>query len=124
MSVTFTSGATVVTLPEPQMPGDSGEGDPRQAVGFSGGGVPKVATLGDPDSIFELEFRRVSDAQWVALLSFIKTTVNYSATAFTYTDPFTTAHANMRYLTGIRSWKQRRGTTWSGTLVLRKDLGV
>lgn len=124
MGITFTSGVTTVNLPNPQLPRDSGEGDPRQAVGFSGGGVPKVATLGDPDEIYELELERLTNTQWTTLLSFIKTTINYSATAFTYTDPFSTAHANMRYLTGIRSFKQSKGQRWAGTLVLRKDLGV
>ena len=120
--ITLTYDVTTVNLKDPLAP-HWPEEPPRQRKTVSGGGVVRVAQVGDPDVVIQMQFRNVSDAQGTALLSFLKTTVNYSEKAFTYTDPFSTAYANMRYDSGIETWKKIRGG-WQGSLVLRKDLGL
>jgi hypothetical protein len=101
------------------------EEPPRQRTWVSGGGVMRVATLGDPDLVLKMSFRDVSDAQWQAMRTFIQDTINYAAESFSYVDPLGTLYTGMRYVSGIETWRwQRRAARWHGSLTIRQDLGV
>ena len=119
----FMLGSDVVDFRDPII--DYGpEEPPRQRTWVSGGGVVRVATLGDPDLVFRMTFRHVPNTQWVAMRAFIQNVINYSAEDFVYTDPFGTSYFGMRYVSGIETWRQRVGQRWHGSLVIRQDMGV
>lgn len=120
--ITFARGEDSVEFRDPVV--DYGpEEPPRQRVWMSGGGVMRVAILGDPDVVFKMDFKEVPNAMWESMREFIQDVIEYSAQTFTYTDTFGAEHTGMRYVSGIETWRQRRGQRWHGSLVIRKDLG-
>ena len=68
-----------------------------------------------------LHFRNLTNADWVLLRDFVQDTVQFAKTLFTYTDPFGTAHTNMRYLGGIEAFVAGPGRRWSGDLRIALD---
>jgi len=123
MSITLAKDAVTATLPDPLSPYGS-EAEPRQVTRISGGGVPRVSETGDPDLVFRLRFKSVTNSQASDLVDFIEDTIDYAANTFTFTDTFSTAFSNMRYVSGRSTWKRGRGGKWAGELVIRQDLGV
>ena len=121
--VYFTKGSTIVTLKDPTWP-EGPEIVPRQVVARSGGGAIKVAVVGDPDTIVVLEFRNIPTSQYDALKAFLENTVSFSGHTFSFRDYADLTTNHMRYVRGIRTWKRRRGSWYSGRLELRKDLSV
>lgn len=120
----FTRGEVSVTFRDP-LKRSRPQGPPRQAVGFSGGGVMKVVETGDPDEIMTLVLDRLDADDGEDLRDFIRDTIRYHAYTFSYTDPFAVTHTNMRYDSGYDTFDQGGpGGRWSATLVIRKDLGA
>ena len=96
----------------------------RQKIGYAKGGTPKVADWGDDDQVLVLHWVRLNQTDHDALSTFIRTTINWAETSFTFTDPFSVAHTTMRCVS--KSWNFRlmpRGhELYEGSLTIRKDL--
>ena len=112
-----------VTIKAPSYPYSYGYRN-RQQIGYAEGGSLKVADWGDDDQVLELFWVRLSQTHHDNLSTFIRTTVNWAETSFTFTDPFSIAHTTMRCISP--SWNFRlmpRGyQLYEGSLLLRKDL--
>lgn len=120
-SCSFTYSATTKTIRSPRFPENNPE-LPRQTIGKSGGGAHWVYTWAGAGKQVRLKFARLTPTEKADLESFIVTTVNYSATAFTYTDPGATAHTNMRFV-DFGGWFQREAgaASWSIDLILERE---
>jgi len=123
MSVFFTRSTTELKLDNPTQP-EGAEPSPRQVVGYSIGGGIKVARTGEDDIMVRLNFVRMTQAEYNNLSSFIKSTITYTAYTFQYQDWNQATLNNMRYISGFDTFKSARGGYWSGTLVLKEDLGI
>lgn len=121
MSCQFTLGATTKTIRSPQLPESVAE-PPRQTIGTSGGGKHWVYTRGSAAKRIHLLFARLTGTEKSDLESFIKTTVNYSEKTFTYTDPNSVAHTDMRFVDFGNMFERDGGVTnWRITLTLERD---
>lgn len=121
--ITLARGETSVQLPDPKMP-HAAEEPPRQRYTKSRGGVIRAYEFGDDDYVVKLSFRDVANSAFTDLKSFIQTTLQRHFLTCTYTDTFSTEHTDMRYMGGLETWKQVRGTRWQGELEFHKDLGA
>ena len=123
MTIKFDTGAASITIEAPKWPYVPGEDQPIR-VGTTMGGSMKIADMGDGTDFEdpELPFRNQSDANFTTMRDFIQDTLGHAKTKFTYTDPFGTLHTNMRYLSGLREFRQMEGK-WNGVIYLRKDKG-
>lgn len=127
MSVTFAISSDTVVIPNPAFPEIIAE-PPRQQFGASGGGSHRIYQRGDSGKVIPLLFRRLTDADKSAFLTWIQTHANYMANAFSYTDPHAVVHTNMRFNAGS-DWGamfQKDNTTlrWSISLVAERDEGL
>jgi hypothetical protein len=129
-TITLTQTAspnTAITINAPAYPEMRGESYPMIYGRTMGGGI-KVADLGPGTATVyrnpSLAFDRLSNTQYESLRNFIKTTVQYSKTSFTYTDPFSTSHTNMHYTGGLEGFRSSVGNFWSGTITLAKDMNA
>ena len=124
-TITFDDGTNpAVQVRTHQWPQPLGDAYPV-VVGRTMGGGFKTADLGDGTQRFDatLEFREYPDADAQDLFTFFRTTVNRSETSFTYTDPDGTDFTNMRYVSGLETWRKVDGK-WFGQLVLSKDMSL
>jgi len=100
MSVTLTSGSTVVTLPTPDYPEDPGDALRQTVMRAMGGRIVSVTqsngVIRDP----VLHFTDLSETDYNNLASFINNTVVGATTSFTYTDWDSTSYT-VRYVSGI-----------------------
>ena len=118
---------TTITINAPAYPEMSGESYPMIYGRTMGGGI-KVADLGPGTATVyrnpSLAFDRLSNTQYESLRNFIKTTVQYSKTSFTYRDPFGTNHTHMHYTGGLEGFRSSVGNFWSGTITLAEDMSA
>lgn len=121
-TITLDTGAASITIQAPRYPETPGETYPT-LLGRTTGGGHKVADLGDGTEWEEpvLVFDQMSNADYVALRDFIQDDCTWMTTVFTYTDAFSTAHTNMRYVSGLPQFGSSKGNRWSGQIVLSKD---
>ena len=97
-----------------------------QVVGRTMGGGFKVADLGDGSTIWKnprLHFAYQSDSDYTSLKGFIESTVDFASVPFTYTDPYSTDHTNMRYVRGLKEFRRIKGV-WHGTIELALDASL
>jgi hypothetical protein len=121
---TFAKGATSITLRSPAYP-EPGGYEPRQLVGRTWGGVFKIADLGAAAAErheLELIFTDLTRTEWNNLRGFIVTTCGWATSGFTYTDPWATAHANMRYVGGLEAARSSKGDRWAVTIRIGRDM--
>ena len=116
---------TTITINAPAYPEMRGESYPM-IYGRTMGGGSNVADHGPATATVyrnpSLAFDRLSNTQYESLRNFIKTTVQYSKTSFTYRDPFGTNHTHMHYTGGLEGFRSSVGNFWSGTITLAKDM--
>lgn len=129
-TITLTQTAspnTAITINGPQYPEMRGESYPMVYGRTMGGGI-KIADLGPGTAtVFQnptLTFDRLSNTHYESLRNFIRNTVQYSKTSFTYADPFATNHTNMHYTGGLEAFQSSVGNHWSGTITLAKDMSA
>lgn len=128
-NVTFSRGATLVTIAPPRFPDEPGRTYP-QVVGETAGGGIFVADLGDgstTQSARTLRFRRLSPAHFAALQSFVEQTAHWSYYAITYVDPVGITYTGVRYLGGLEGAQLNRGGSsglYDVDLLLKQDLTV
>lgn len=119
---TFARGATSITIRSPLYPDMAGD-EPQQLIGRTWGGRFIICSLGaTAKHALELQFADLTRTEWNSLRDFIITTCSWTTNAFTYTDPWTTAHANMRYVGGIGEAKASKGDRWAVTLRISRDM--
>ena len=114
-----------ITVQAPKYPNEPGREYP-QVIGRTMGGGFKIADMGDGSTIWKnpkLQFRFMSAADYAALRAFIEVDVDFASVPFTYTDPYATANANMRYIKGLKEFRQIRGV-WHGTIELALDTSL
>ena len=118
---------TTITINAPAYPEMRGESYPMIYGRTMGGGI-KVADLGPGTATVyrnpSLAFDRLSNTQYESLRNFIKTTVQYSKTSFTYRDPFGTNHTHMHYTGGLEGFRSSVGNFWSVTITLAEDMSA
>ena len=121
-TIKLDTGAASITIDAPRHPEIPGESYPM-IVGRTVGGGHKVADLGDGTEWEEvtLTFDRMVNADYEALRDFIQDDATWSTTVFTYTDAFSGAHTNMRYLSGLPQFRSSKNHRWSGAIVISKD---
>jgi hypothetical protein len=124
--VTFNDGVNPsVTVKGAYYPKQPGISYPMPIAYTMGGGL-KTFDPGDGTDWNQpvVHFRNMSNTHYSNLETFFKTTVNWSETSFTYTDPNGTVHTNMHYVGGLESFRSSRGDRWAGTIRLHKDITV
>jgi hypothetical protein len=113
-----------ITVQAPRYPEEPGRDYP-QIVGLTSSGSHIVADLGDGSTVhldMVLHFRNFPDADMTTLRTFIETTVDWAKTLFTYTDPHSVAHTNMRYMGGLPENRATLGDFWNFDMRLSKDM--
>lgn len=125
MAITLNPGAGSITIESPSYPYQPGDNYPL-VVGKTFGGGHKVADLGSGTDWqrFVLRFDDMGQTDYNSLRTFLLTTVNWSQTVFTYTDPFSVAHTNVRYISGFEGFQLNDYQRWQGTLILEKDMSL
>ena len=124
-TVTFTDGASPITIKAPSYPEEEGR-TYTHLVGRTMGGGVKVADMGD-GTVHEnpiLHFRDMTNAHYINAKTFFEATVDFSKTALTYTDPHSAAHTNMHYLGGLERARSKRGNRGDFDIKLTKDLSA
>ena len=122
-TITFVYGATTVTLPSPA-PGYQVKQARAQAIGQTAAGADYVYDKGYSTYELQLTIPHMSDTQKDALDSFFKTTVIGGVNAFTYTDHFSTAHSNCRFLDPQLQFRKERSGRYTVALRLRVTSAV
>lgn len=99
---------------------------PRQSLGRSLGGAHFVFIRSDQDAKrLVLKFRRMSQTEKNNFTTFIQDHVNYMERTFTYTDPHSVAHTNMRFLSfGKWFFRDRTSNLWNIDLTCEEDEGL
>lgn len=121
---TFAKGATSISIRSPVYPDMAGD-EPQQLVGRTWGGrfiICSLSAVTTPKHELELRFADLTRDEWDTLRGFIVTTCDWSTSAFTYTDPWGTANANMRYRGGIGGATASKGDRWAVTLRIGRDM--
>lgn len=124
MTVSFISGVTTIVIKAPRLPEAPGYSYPM-LLGRTMGGGRKTADLGDGSTPWrqnlQLNFIRLSSADWVLLRNFVTTTVLWQSGSFSYIDPFSVTMTNMFYISGIPEAQSMVGNRWNVPLVISKD---
>jgi hypothetical protein len=95
---------------------------PRQRIGYSEGGMVKVASLGLADERFPLRFERLPLADYTALVAWFQhALINWAEHTFTYTDVASVA-TTVRYIDDTFDMPEIAYQLYSVNLLLRKEL--
>ncbi len=124
MSVTLDYSSNTVVLKDPAYPENNPE-PPRQNLGRSDGGAHFVFIEGDEAKQVVLNFRRLTQTEKDNLDTWIKDQVNYMEQKWTYTDPHSTNHTNLRFISfGRMFYRDRDSNLWNIDLVAEEDEGL
>ena len=118
------SGGNTLTLPAPTTARTTAR-YPQIVTRTWGGGIRR-ADLGDGTdwTRIEVAWDIITETEYDNLVTFISSTLDWSKTAFSYTDHRGTTHTDIHYESGLEDWQQVAYDQWGGSLVLVKDMSA